>query len=207
MTDTIDRSGRVHIQPGMDVFDVDAHKLGSVVHLHERAGGGAAGVGDYTVEVKTGFLGLGKHYFIPQSAVKDVTEGGVFLNASRDAAKHAGWETRPTDVGMAPEHQETVQSTQQRVSAMTEAATWDEALPRYRSRGVERYGSDANWQRLEPRYRFAWEMGRAADLRERSWSDVEPELRRRWEVLHPDDTWDAASETVRDAWGSVPNAV
>ncbi|HEU5315764.1 MAG TPA: hypothetical protein VFX49_06605 [Chloroflexota bacterium] len=195
----MDRTGRVHIQPGMDVFDVDAHKIGSVVHLHERSGGGPASPGGYTVEVKTGFLGLGKHYFIPQSAVKDVTEGGVFLNASRDTAKHAGWETRPADLGAAP-HQEMVRPAQEHVSSASAASTWDEASPGYRSRFLSRYGADASWQRYEPRYRFAWEMRQAADLRDRRWSEAEAELRQRWEVLHPADPWEGASEVIRDVW-------
>ena len=194
----MDRSGRVHIQPGMDVLDVDAHKIGSVVHLHERPGS-AASPGEYTVEVKTGFLGLGKHYFIPQSAVKDVTEGGVFLNASRDSAKHAGWETRPADLGATP-HQETVRPAQEHAFPTTAASTWDEALPGYRSQFYGRYGTDANWQRYEPRYRFAWEMRRSADLSDRRWSDAEADLRQRWEVLHPEDPWEGASEAIHDVW-------
>ena len=207
--DTMDRTGRVHIQPGMDVFDVDAHKIGTVVHLHERAGTGTMGTagatpGEYTVEVKTGFLGLGKHYFIPQSAVRDVTEGGVFLNASRDTVKQSGWETRPSDVGVQPANQETARPAENTVVRATEAATWDEAMPRYRTRCFERYGDDANWQRYEPRYRFAWEMSRAADLAGKPWSGAEEELRRRWEVLHPDDPWEGASETIRDVWERVP---
>src|SRR6266498_739886 len=118
--DTMDRTGRVHIQPGMDVFDVDAHKIGTVEHLFER---GATGVGDYTVEVKTGFLGLGKHYFVPQSAVKDVTEGGVFLNASRDTVKQSGWETRPADLAGGVNAQETVHAQSTMATPLADAAT------------------------------------------------------------------------------------
>lgn len=229
--DTMDRTGRVHIQPGMDVFDVDAHKIGTVVHLHERAGSGATGtagatgatgamagtgvmgapsmtgatgVGEYIVEVKTGFLGLGKHYFIPQSAVRDVTEGGVFLSTSRETVKESGWETRPSELGVQPASQERVRPAEDTVARAAEAATWEEALPRYRTRCLERYGDDANWQRYEPRYRFAWEMSRAPDLAGKPWSGAEEELRRRWEVLQPNDPWEGASETIRDVWERVP---
>ena len=207
--DTMDRTGRVHIQPGMDVFDVDAHKIGTVEHFYERGMVGMA-AGEYTVEVKTGFLGLGKHYFIPQSAVKDVTEGGVFLNASRDAVKQSGWETKPADLAGGANGQETVHAQSTMASPLADAATastWEEAMPRYRSRCVERYGNDASWQRYEPRYRFAWEMSRAADLAGQSWSDAEAELRRRWEVLHPEDAWEGASDAIRDAWDRQAAAV
>ena len=77
-------------------------------------------------------------------------------------------------------------------------------MPRYRSRCFDRYGKDANWQRYEPRYRFAWEMSRAADLKGQPWGNAEAELRRRWEVLHPEDAWEGASDAIRDAWDHQP---
>ena len=43
------------------------------------ATGGSGLAGDGVFELKTGLFGLGKHYYIPFSAVKDVTTGGVFL--------------------------------------------------------------------------------------------------------------------------------
>src|SRR5688572_8726355 len=99
---TMDRTGRIHIQPGMEVFDVDAQKVGSVVHLHERAvsPGASPGAGsdEDVIEVKTGFLGLGKHLYIPRSAVRDVTEGGVFLSAGKGKAGELGWEAKPADL-------------------------------------------------------------------------------------------------------------
>ncbi|HET7769828.1 MAG TPA: hypothetical protein VFN74_13710, partial [Chloroflexota bacterium] len=79
-------------------------------------------------------------------------------------------------------------------------ATWEEAAPHYRGRCERRYGTDARWETYEPRYRFAWEAGRAPELADAGWARAEPELRRRWEVLHPDTEWGTAAETVRDAW-------
>ncbi|HET7768971.1 MAG TPA: hypothetical protein VFN74_09340, partial [Chloroflexota bacterium] len=86
----------LHIAPGMEVYDTFDHKLGTVAHIHEGpvGTGGQPGAND-VVEVRTGFLGLGKHFFIPRSAVRDVTEGGVFLAVSRDEVHQRGWDQRP----------------------------------------------------------------------------------------------------------------
>jgi hypothetical protein len=218
--DTMDRTGRIHIQPGMDVYDLDTHKVGTVAHVHERAAAGAPGTpgtpgtpgapgvpgtsgaaaSEDIIEVKTGFLGLGKHLFIPQSAVRDVTEGGVFLSASRDMVKHSGWESRPTDLEVRPSNQETVPPHDTIARSAADATTWEEALPRYRTLCFERYGSDATWERYEPRYRFVWEMRQAPDLAGQSWASAQMELRRRWEVLYPAVPWEGAADTIQGVW-------
>ena len=198
--DTMDRTGRVHIQPGMEVFDVDAQKVGSVVHLYESD---VPGSDRDVIEVKTGFLGLGKHLFIPRSAIKDVTEGGVFLSAAKGQAGELGWETRPADLDTrASSHGEAAAETPQ----APPASTWEEALPQYRARCYARYGTDANWERYEPRYRFAWDMSQAPDLAGQTWEKVAPELRQRWEVMHPEVDWEGASDAIRDAWVNPPVA-
>ena len=78
------------IMPGLGVYDAQGHKVGSVAHLHE-AGQAAEKTIDGVFEVKTGFLGLGKHYNVPFRAVKDVTTGGVFLKRSRADFDALGW--------------------------------------------------------------------------------------------------------------------
>jgi len=102
------------VMPGIEVFDVDGHKIGTVTHVHERAPaaagatvatasattavgntGGAAGADGGVFEVKTGLFGLGKHYFIPFSAVKDVTVGGVFVNRAKADLDTTGWDRKP----------------------------------------------------------------------------------------------------------------
>lgn len=93
-----------HLEPGMDVCDVDGNKLGSVsrVYRHEFASVGseaASSVGtmprDDILEVKTGLFGLGKHLYIPFSAIQDVTSGCVFINQPKDSVEQQGWDTRP----------------------------------------------------------------------------------------------------------------
>jgi hypothetical protein len=95
------------IMPGVEVFDADGHKIGTVAHVYEPASGtpsvpdaagGATTAGGGILEVKTGLFGLGKHYFIPFTAVKDVTVGGVFAAASKADLDSRGWDRKPSPV-------------------------------------------------------------------------------------------------------------
>ncbi len=92
------------LEPGMDVCDLDGNKFGTIERAfrHEMApvGGSEAGaVGTMTrediLQVKTGLLGLGKHYYIPFSAIQDVTSGCVFIDQSKDRIDDMGWDVRP----------------------------------------------------------------------------------------------------------------
>jgi hypothetical protein len=51
--------------------------------------------GDEIFEVKTGFLGLGKHYYIPMSAVQEVLTDSIFISKSREAFAELGYEEKP----------------------------------------------------------------------------------------------------------------
>jgi hypothetical protein len=99
----------------MDVCDVDGNKFGSIgrVYRHELSALGgetsAAAVGgetpaeasvgtmtrDEILEVKTGVFGLGKHLYVPFSAIQDVTSGCVFINQPKDSLDQQGWDTKP----------------------------------------------------------------------------------------------------------------
>lgn len=102
------------LEPGMDVCDVDGNKFGSIsrVFRHEMAAaamgaqdaaggagmtGGGAGMQprEEIIEVKTGFFGLGKHLYVPFSAIQDVTTGCVFINQPKDHVENQGWEVKP----------------------------------------------------------------------------------------------------------------
>jgi hypothetical protein len=91
------------IVPDMDVCDINGDKVGTIAHVyrHEFAGAGvgdASGRGipaDDIVEVKTGFLGLGKHYYVPMSAIQEVTQGSVFVSKSREEISNTGWDSKP----------------------------------------------------------------------------------------------------------------
>jgi hypothetical protein len=88
------------IEPDMDVCDISGDKVGTVAHVHryEMAAAGASDAGlprEELIEIKTGFLGLGKHLYVPISAVEDVTQGCVFLSKSKDDFEGMGWDTKP----------------------------------------------------------------------------------------------------------------
>jgi hypothetical protein len=86
------------VASGMDVCDANGDKIGTVAHIHQPVAVGAGGTVEQpssVIEVKTGLLGLGKHLYVPTSALQDVTEGCVFLSASKDAMEGLGWHNRP----------------------------------------------------------------------------------------------------------------
>ena len=83
----------------------------------------------------------------------------------------------------------------------TMPTTWDEAMPTYRQRWQQRYGtSGGRWEEVEPAYRYGWEMRSDPRYRDRRWAEVEPELRRDWEARHRDRPWDRVAGAIRDAW-------
>lgn len=91
------------ITPGMDVCDVTGEKVGSIAHIYHFDDQGTdttdaatpARTGEEFLEVKTGFLGLGKHYYIPMSAVQEVLTDSIFLSKSREAFAELGYEEKP----------------------------------------------------------------------------------------------------------------
>jgi hypothetical protein len=103
------------MEPDMDVCDMNGEKIGSVSHVYRHemsavtAGTGTpSGVDDdattpsppsqtwdEVIEVKTGFLGLGKHLYVPLRDVQEVTQGCVFLAKSKDDIENLGWTTKP----------------------------------------------------------------------------------------------------------------
>jgi hypothetical protein len=40
-------------------------------------------------------LGLGKHLYVPFSAIRDVTSGCVFVNVPKEQLDTQGWEVKP----------------------------------------------------------------------------------------------------------------
>ena len=78
---------------GDDVITSDDHKLGKLVAFDANV-----------LTVEHGLLSK-SHYFVPTSAVNACGDGKVYLNVTKDAASHAGWETPPamaTDAGNPP---------------------------------------------------------------------------------------------------------
>jgi hypothetical protein len=91
------------ITPDMDVCDLSGDKIGTVARVYRydlAMVGGAHGDSrpphDEVVEVKTGFLGLGSHLYIPMSAFREVIGDAAFLSRSREDIEQMGWEAKPS---------------------------------------------------------------------------------------------------------------
>jgi hypothetical protein len=87
------------ITPGMDVCDVTGEKVGTISHIYRYDAGtqteAESRPGDEIIEVKTGFLGFGKHFYIPMGAVQEVLTDSLFLSKSRQTFEELGYDTKP----------------------------------------------------------------------------------------------------------------
>ena len=93
------------LEPGMDVCDIDGEKIGTIGHVYRHAyapttaegdmGSVATAPGEDVIEIKTGLFGLGKHYYVPFSAIHDVTSGCVFVSKKRDDIDGLAWDVKP----------------------------------------------------------------------------------------------------------------
>ena len=90
------------IKSGMDIYDVKGDKVGDVdrVYLPAKVTTGAAGAtpppsDQPYIKLSKGPLGLGKDYYIPASAIKDVTDDRVVINVDKDHLDDMGWDKRP----------------------------------------------------------------------------------------------------------------
>jgi hypothetical protein len=91
------------VDAGMDVCDIRGEKIGTIARIHRDATtAGVSGApfapskpAGETLEVTTGFLGLGKHFYVPREAVKDGAAGSVFLGIAREELQEHGWDRKP----------------------------------------------------------------------------------------------------------------
>jgi len=92
------------LEPGMDMCDIDGVKIGTIGHVYRHAyttagtsetSNVATAPGDDIIDVETGLFGLGKHYWVPFSAIHDVTSGCVFVSKRRDDVDGLAWDTKP----------------------------------------------------------------------------------------------------------------
>jgi hypothetical protein len=92
------------LKPDMDVSDVAGKKVGTISHIYRSADAanamspatlGELSPYDELMEVKTGFLGLGSHLYIPISAIQEILNEGVFLSKSQEAFEGLGWHNKP----------------------------------------------------------------------------------------------------------------
>lgn len=69
----MDKGFKDQVRDGMDVFDVDNQKVGTVADTAEGH-----------LRVSTGFLGLGKEQYIPFSAIRSVDGEAIHLSVAKD---------------------------------------------------------------------------------------------------------------------------
>ena len=77
---------------GMDVCDVSGEKVGTVARVHHQE------PTTELIEVKTGFLGLGKHLFVPTVEVDAITDGGIVLKHPKHEFHDVGLDARPENL-------------------------------------------------------------------------------------------------------------
>ncbi len=86
------------------------------------------------------------------------------------------------------------------------ASGWGSAMPGYRSRWQQQYGSQGGrWEDVEPSYEYGYGLRNQAQYRGKPWSDIEPDVQRDWARTHPNTPWDRASQGIRDAWEDTTN--
>jgi len=80
------------IREGMTIYDVDGDKVGTADEV----------TASY-VRVSSGFLGLGKSYYFPISALGQVRNDGLYLTAQKDRLGSMGFDQPPSGMGASDE--------------------------------------------------------------------------------------------------------
>jgi len=83
----------------MDVCDVGGDKVGSVAVVHrisQPTDPAPAAAPEEILEVKTGLLGLGKHLYVPMSAIQEVLSESVFISRAKEDFESLGYYEKPT---------------------------------------------------------------------------------------------------------------
>ncbi|MBV9358728.1 MAG: PRC and DUF2382 domain-containing protein [Chloroflexi bacterium] len=90
--------------------------------------------------------------------------------------------------------------------ATSSTSGWAAAMPGYRSRWQQQYGSGGSrWEDVEPSYEYGYGLRDQARYRGKRWSDIEPDVQRDWGRTHPETPWDRARQGIRDAWENAAN--
>jgi uncharacterized protein (TIGR02271 family) len=83
---------------GMDVFDANDEKIGTVDEILDAAAGGASASGGGYLRVLTGFLGLGREHHIPFNAIRSVEGERIYVNFVKDRLDELGYGEGPTEM-------------------------------------------------------------------------------------------------------------
>lgn len=101
-------SYETQVHEGMEVLDTDGHKIGMCGET----------LGNY-FNVDAGFLGT-TEYYVPFSAITNISDGAIFLNIHKDQIESMGWDRRPdmtTGTATTADTQRTVQLREEELQA------------------------------------------------------------------------------------------
>jgi len=83
------------VDEGMDVFDINDEKIGSVAEVLDATGSQTSASGGGYLRVPTGFLGLGREHHIPFSAIRSVSGDRIRLDLAKDQLDTRGYDEKP----------------------------------------------------------------------------------------------------------------
>jgi hypothetical protein len=89
------------IATGMTIEDADGDQIGTVgmifqpVPATSSSATSSMPTDESYMKVDRGFLGLGKHLYIPSSAIRDVTTDRVILTVDKARVDEMGWDQKP----------------------------------------------------------------------------------------------------------------
>src|SRR5918995_3877410 len=86
------------VYQGMDVYDANDEKIGTVEEILDSAAGDASPSGGGYLRVPTGFLGLGREHHIPFSAIRSVEGERIHLNFLKHRLDELGYGESPTSM-------------------------------------------------------------------------------------------------------------
>jgi hypothetical protein len=89
------------ITEGMTVEDADGDKVGTVGAIYQpaqvvsTATTAASAATEPVMKINRGLLGLGKHLYIPATAIRDVTTDRIILVSDKTRIDDMGWDQKP----------------------------------------------------------------------------------------------------------------
>jgi hypothetical protein len=93
------------VVPGMKVYDMSGEKIGEISKVYRYPVAAGSSPDSSTppaqhdiIEVKTGWFGMGQHYYIPTSAIDDGLEESVFVSKRREDLDNIGWNVKPPEL-------------------------------------------------------------------------------------------------------------
>lgn len=123
------------VSDGMDVYDADDQKVGTVADVFDATARDTSNSGGGYLRVPTGFLGLGREHHIPFSAIRDVSGERIYLGVLKDELDNLGFDEAPMATDDSP--LATVPSDRQQPATTLAPLTYDEIR-------IERHPIDAS---------------------------------------------------------------